>query len=575
MLVASPPAIAQAESIRDGVLDLRDHDWEAAPLVPLAGEWQFFWQDLAIDSISTPATPSHITVPSSWTADAADRSEHGFATYRLTLLLNPTAYPQLALKVNEFMTAFELEVNGVVLGGGGRVGTMPEASVAAFHPQLFPLPTGASELVVLIRGSNFDHRHGGLLQPPILGTQAVLAQSQHTRSIIGGILIGLLLMNTAYQWMRYVHRRQERTFLLHGLWTLSAGVHFMFLHERWVYQLVGDGYWGWTYKLELVTLTVTLLLGSLFLRAFFGASRLKWLYVFTTVIFIGQSTFLLVSPVWLAAQVDLLIPVEAVVFLGVWCTILVDALLRKLEGAVPMVIAAVGMVLAFVADQFLFGVHVGSLLPVHYLFSGYIFTFSWVLSRRSADAEQRLVQLGSDLEQSNQALALHNQNLELQVAERTAELVSVQQMAHDLEMEQVRRDIETLSATNQMKAQLTRNLIHALQGLLDAGGDYSASLRSLIGGLHSQAATEERLEVLQEDLEIVNAEFYRRLQTKCPMLSKTEREICAYMKLNLSGKDIALLRKTSINTINVARHRIRKKLGLEREEELESFVQQV
>ena len=100
-------------------------------------------------------------------------------------------------------------------------------------------------------------------------------------------------------------------------------------------------------------------------------------------------------------------------------------------------------------------------------------------------------------------------------------------------------------------------------------------LRSLISNLRGHLPTEDRLEVLQADFEQVNAEFFERLQQHYPSLSKTERELCAYLKLNLSSKDIAALRNTSLNTINVARHRLRKKLSLERDDELEAFVQKV
>ncbi|MDE5791249.1 MAG: tetratricopeptide repeat protein [Muribaculaceae bacterium] len=55
------------------------------------------------------------------------------------------------------------------------------------------------------------------------------------------------------------------------------------------------------------------------------------------------------------------------------------------------------------------------------------------------------------------------------------------------------------------------------------------------------------------------------MQTLCnvhPDLTKAEREICAYISIGFSPKEIAITTNRSIKTINTLRHRIRKKLAL-------------
>ncbi len=565
---------AQPIAARQGVLDLRDNDWVHQPTIELAGEWAFDWQAL-LSTADTLHLPVHFTqVPASWTSSPA-ASEHGFGTYRLTILLGDKIAQPLALQIDEFLTAYEIEINGVLLGGIGSVGRAPDECMPGFGRRSYAIPLGNSSIKVLIRGSNFAHRQGGMVAIPRLGTAAVLAQQTSAQTIMGGILIGLLLMSTAYQAMRYVHRMQEKAFLMNAVWTIVVAFHFSFLHDRWMYVLIGEGNWAIGYKLELVSLFVTLMVSLLFLKSFFNELRPKWLF-WTALTALGlASLFVLAAPVAIAAEIDRVIPLATIVFLLIWGVFLFGAIRRKADGATELIIATFAIGVASASQGFLVAQHVGNLNVVHYGFSAYIFTFSWVLSRRSAATDHNIDRLSKDLEKSNAALAAQNIALETEVQQRTDELVQAQQIAHDLQLAQVHRDIEILSTNNQMKVQLTRNLVEELQALLQAGEDYPKALKSLIASLHGQVATEERLEVLHEDLDSVNAEFYRRLQAKCPQLSKTEREICAYMKLNLSSKEIAQIRKTSINTINVARHRIRKKLEMERDEELESFIAQV
>jgi DNA-binding NarL/FixJ family response regulator len=57
--------------------------------------------------------------------------------------------------------------------------------------------------------------------------------------------------------------------------------------------------------------------------------------------------------------------------------------------------------------------------------------------------------------------------------------------------------------------------------------------------------------------------FYDKLQVRFPDLTPNERKLCAFLRLNMSTKDIAAITHQSVNSINVARTRLRKKLGID------------
>lgn len=69
-----------------------------------------------------------------------------------------------------------------------------------------------------------------------------------------------------------------------------------------------------------------------------------------------------------------------------------------------------------------------------------------------------------------------------------------------------------------------------------------------------------------------NADFYERLQKKVPDLSSADLKICALIKLNFSGKEMAYLLGISLGSVHVARHRLRKKMNLERDSNLTKFI---
>ena len=60
----------------------------------------------------------------------------------------------------------------------------------------------------------------------------------------------------------------------------------------------------------------------------------------------------------------------------------------------------------------------------------------------------------------------------------------------------------------------------------------------------------------------VHGAFYERLNSKFPDLSPNEQKICAFLRLNMSTKVISELTGQRVNTIEIARTRLRKKLQI-------------
>lgn len=65
----------------------------------------------------------------------------------------------------------------------------------------------------------------------------------------------------------------------------------------------------------------------------------------------------------------------------------------------------------------------------------------------------------------------------------------------------------------------------------------------------------------------VHSDFYERLQTAYPDLTPNEKKLCAFLRLNMTTKDIAAITHQSVHSINVARTRLRKKMNLSNSEE--------
>ena len=75
------------------------------------------------------------------------------------------------------------------------------------------------------------------------------------------------------------------------------------------------------------------------------------------------------------------------------------------------------------------------------------------------------------------------------------------------------------------------------------------------------------------NFDIVYNDFLKRLGEKYPNLTINDKKMCTYLKMNLSSKEIAPLLNMTVRSIEMTRYRLRKKLGLSREDNLTEFLQ--
>ena len=90
--------------------------------------------------------------------------------------------------------------------------------------------------------------------------------------------------------------------------------------------------------------------------------------------------------------------------------------------------------------------------------------------------------------------------------------------------------------------------------------------------MHAQNELVAKQSLINQNLEELNAEFYKRLLEEFPDLTKSERELSAFLKLNLSNKEIASIKNSTENSVNVSKARLRKKLGIATNKDLSAFL---
>jgi len=138
-------------------------------------------------------------------------------------------------------------------------------------------------------------------------------------------------------------------------------------------------------------------------------------------------------------------------------------------------------------------------------------------------------------------------------------------------------EVKELIADNSMRLEFIKQLSSQIRADKDETNsqDVKNYTQSLLLKLQQQISTESKFSVLHEKIEVINNEFNEKITTQFPTLTKTEREVCLLLRLNLSIKEIASIRNATAGSIKTVRYRIRKKMNVPKHQELELFIQKL
>jgi DNA-binding response OmpR family regulator/DNA-binding CsgD family transcriptional regulator len=131
----------------------------------------------------------------------------------------------------------------------------------------------------------------------------------------------------------------------------------------------------------------------------------------------------------------------------------------------------------------------------------------------------------------------------------------------------------TMSAVNLLKlSQLLQSLAEEINSLRpytnEEGGKRIKAMSIKINDKSNERIWNE----FEVCFERVRNNFYQKLIEKIPDISIREKRLCAFLTMNMSTKEIASITFQSVNSIDVAKHRLRKKLGINTAEEFNNFL---
>jgi DNA-binding CsgD family transcriptional regulator len=162
-----------------------------------------------------------------------------------------------------------------------------------------------------------------------------------------------------------------------------------------------------------------------------------------------------------------------------------------------------------------------------------------------------------------------NKNAKLKLKEENL-LLEKKQLEQDLDYKkkELVSNLMYLLEKNEFITSISKKLIELKP---DAKKDNKDIIQQIINEIRINSSQQ-----LWEEFELrfkeVHMDFYQSLNEVHPDLTPNEIKICAFLRLNMSTKEISAITHQSVKSINMARFRLRKKMEMDRDENLISYL---
>ncbi|WP_152394986.1 ATP-binding protein [Paenibacillus guangzhouensis] len=437
----------EAPTASNGVLNIQHWTHLRDRVLPLNGEWAFYWQSLIEpqqwkDKAVLPE-PVWVKVPDSWTNYRLANEKlpnQGYATYRLVVQLPSSEVGRMkSVYVHGVATAYKLWVNGELVLENGVVGPNTKSSVPANYAKMASFQPHESELEFVIQVSSFVQRKAGIWERIEFGDPEVIMSSREASVAYEVFLAGTLLVFGSYHILLYLQRSKNKAPLFFGLTCLAIGLRTLLLGQSLLISFFPQLPWEFAVKLEYLTAYGGVIFFTCYIQNQFKKFLNRWAATLIIGIHVALGLLVMFTPALLFTQT---LPYYLFVFIAVtiyWLYLSGMAVGRGVQGS-KMHLATILIIVPCVISELLYYKTTFGFADILSLgmFIGLILQGILLAHQFSRSFEQS-ERLSEELSEWNQTLATKIRRRTLELEQSNAELLQANKSLS--QMEQSRRHL--------------------------------------------------------------------------------------------------------------------------------------
>ena len=162
---------------------------------------------------------------------------------------------------------------------------------------------------------------------------------------------------------------------------------------------------------------------------------------------------------------------------------------------------------------------------------------------------------------------INKRKLEIKEFERKQELINIENEKLQQDVESKSRELAVSTMSMIKKNQFLSKIKDDLKKVSDL-----QKIKNVIKTIDRNLNNEDDWKFFEEAFNNADKEFLKKIKTAHPNLTNNDLKLCAYLRLNLSSKDIAPLLNISLRSVEIKRYRLRKKMDLSHNEGLTDYI---
>ncbi|CAH1210455.1 Sensor histidine kinase RcsC [Paenibacillus auburnensis] len=252
---------------RQGMIDLRNWDFQQDGVVKLNGEWELYRDRLLTpedfhsreSGRAAPAVSTMINVPEKWNtyiSPTGKSQAKGYATYRLQAKVTGGQDVVYGLRTLNIRSASRIFMNGQEIGSSGFPAATSSGGKSNNIPYMGFAAVDGDKLEIIVQVSNYIYSSGGIVQPILIGGQsAILKHREFALFVDGASLFGFFAL--ALFLLMFSRVRVSRGITLYlGLFSLSALVYILTHGEKLISAVLPGLPYEIVLKLQLASSTL-------------------------------------------------------------------------------------------------------------------------------------------------------------------------------------------------------------------------------------------------------------------------------------------------------------------------------
>ena len=143
--------------------------------------------------------------------------------------------------------------------------------------------------------------------------------------------------------------------------------------------------------------------------------------------------------------------------------------------------------------------------------------------------------------------------------------------------EKLKEEVESKNrelAISTMSIIKKNEFLNAIKDQLKASSD-NPEVKSVIRTIDRNINNVDDWKFFEDAFNNADKDFLKKVKSSHPELTANDLRLCAYLRLNLSSKEIAPLLNISVRSVEVKRYRLRKKINLAHENGLVDYIMQI